>query len=292
MTSRMMVAEMSFAVDADWKLLPGKPITIYSGDDRRSGRIYKWTSSKPYQAGMKKAQIRDLLSEGNLYVAHFADLDNSTGITLQGGKQATESAPGKGQWILLSLANNSDLAPNAGTSAGPADTTVGAALQDNAWNAMGGFTSDDHLRRALFTASNKLGVMELNRPEDLEWNPKDPSGTPRLYIAFTKHGAQTALAQDGTLYAPDQWAMNAPKRPDSVGTIFALEEADPADPAVRYAALCLDLTRQTPECRLQRGKPDGAPGAGNIRNKIHFYARHVVSHPLLTRIVHIPINSS
>ncbi len=221
----------AFAVDADWKLAPGKPITIYSADDRRSGRIYKWTSSKPYQAGMKKAQIRDLLGDGNLYVAHFADLDNSTGTTLLGGKEASESAPGKGQWLLLSLANNTDNAPNAGTSAGPANTKIGAALKDADWNAMGSFTSDDHLRLALFTASNKLGVMELNRPEDIEWNPKDPSGKPRLYVAFTKHGAQTALAQDGSLYPPDQWAMNAPKRADSVGTIFALEEQDPGDPA-------------------------------------------------------------
>ena len=221
----------AFAVDADWKLVPNQPITIYSADDRRSGRIYKWTSSKPYQDGMKTAQIRDLLGEGNLYVSHFADLDNTTGTTLLGGKEATESAPGKGQWLLLSLANNTDNAPNAGTSAGPANTKIGAALQNDAWNTMGSFTSDDQLRQALFTASNKLGVMELNRPEDLEWNPKDPSGTPRLYIAFTKHGAQTALAQDGTLYAPDQWAMQAPKRADAVGTIFALEEQNPGNPA-------------------------------------------------------------
>ena len=69
----------------------------------------------------------------------------------------------------------------------------------------------------------------------------------------------------------------------------------PTDVLAGWALAGLVLTpptRQTPECRLQRGKPDGAPGAGNIRNKINFYARHVVSHPLLTRIVHIPINSS
>jgi len=73
--------------------------------------------------------------------------------------------------------------------------------------------------------------MELNRPEDLEWNPKDPSGTPRLYVAFTKHGAQTALDQEGVLFPPDQWAMKAPKRSDPVGSIVALEEQNPGDPA-------------------------------------------------------------
>ena len=221
----------TFAVDADWKLLPGQPIVLYSADDRRGGRIYKWVSKQPYKPTMTRAQTRALLTDGSLYVAHFAGLDNTTGTTLVGGKQATEQAPGKGRWIRLSLANNLDLAPNAGTAAGPAKTTVGAALKDMSWNAIGGFADDDGLRKALFTASNKLGVMELNRPEDLEWNPKDLSGTPRLYVAFTKHGGQTALDQDGVLYPADQWAMNSPKRDDTLGTIFALEEAAPGAPA-------------------------------------------------------------
>ena len=35
----------AFAVDADWKLLPGQPIVLYAGDDRRCGRIYKFVSA-------------------------------------------------------------------------------------------------------------------------------------------------------------------------------------------------------------------------------------------------------
>ncbi len=221
----------TFVVDDEWKLLPGQPVVIYAADDRRSGRIFKWASKTPYQPGMKKPQIRDLLADGDLYVAHFADLDNTTGTTLIGGKAPTEQTPGEGQWLRLSLANVTDLAPNAGTAAGPAGTKIGAALKDMSWNDIGGFPGDDDVRKALFTACNKLGVMELNRPEDLEWNPKDPSGTPRLYVAFTKHGGQTVLDQDGVLYPPGQWARSAPKRDDAVGTIFAVEEAEPAAPA-------------------------------------------------------------
>ncbi|NJK33301.1 MAG: hypothetical protein HC927_13370, partial [Deltaproteobacteria bacterium] len=33
-------------------------------------------TSQPYTAGMSKAEIRDLLAAGKLYVSHFADLDN------------------------------------------------------------------------------------------------------------------------------------------------------------------------------------------------------------------------
>lgn len=220
----------AFVVDAGWRPLADQPLVIYAADDRRSGRIYKWVSHEPYTAGMSRAETRALLAAGDLHVAHFTDLDNTTGTTLAGGGEATEADPGAGRWILLSTTSK-DIAPNAGTAAGPAGTTVGAALQDDDWNAIGGFIGDDDVRKALFTASNKIGAMELNRPEDLEWNPIDPSGTPRLYVAFTKHGAQTALDADGVLYPPDQWAMQAPKRDDAVGTIFAIEESDPGAPA-------------------------------------------------------------
>ncbi|MCA9657173.1 MAG: DUF839 domain-containing protein, partial [Myxococcales bacterium] len=220
----------TFAVDGEWKLLADQPIVIYGGNDRRGGRVYKWVSSANYTAGMSKAEIRGLLADGKLYVAHFAGLDNTTGTTLEGGVEATEDAPGQGKWIWLSTANDSDDAPNAGTAAGAAGTKVGAALTDASWNAIGSFNDDDHVRQALWTASNKLGVMELNRPEDIEWNPNDLSGTPRLYVAFTKHGRQTALDGEGVIFPPEQWADLAPKRDDAVGTIFAIEEADPGAP--------------------------------------------------------------
>ena len=225
----------TFAVDGDWKPIPDQPIVMYGGDDRRSGRIFKWVSKSPYKPGMTRAQIRGLLAEGYLYVAHFADLDNATGTTLEGGAEATESKPGHGQWILLSVANAADVAPNAGTAAGAKDTKVGAALKDMQWNGIGGFADDDALRLALFTACNKLGIMELNRPEDIEWNPNDPSGTPRLYVAFTKHGKQTALDDAGVMFKPDEWAMKAPTRADAVGTIFAIQEADPGKPGASKA---------------------------------------------------------
>jgi secreted PhoX family phosphatase len=221
----------TFAVDAGWKLAHGQPIVMYAADDRRGGRIFKWVSKVAYESTMTRAQTRALLASGTLYVAHFEGLDNATGTTLLGGAEATEAAPGHGRWISLSLDNAVDVAPNAGSGAGAAGTTVGAALADAQWNAIGGFGSDDEVRRALFTACNKIGVMELNRPEDVEWDPNDPSGTPRLYVAFTKHGGQTALDQDGVKFDPDQWARQAPKRGDAVGTIFAVEEDDALAPA-------------------------------------------------------------
>jgi secreted PhoX family phosphatase len=223
----------AFVVDPSWKLLENQPIVLYSADDRRGGRIFKFVSSASYVAGMSRDETRALLDEGTLYVAHFAGLDNTTGDTLvDTGLPPTEATPGSGQWIELQV-DSVDVAPNAAALGDPTKT-VGAALKDVTWNGIGGFPADHDVRRALFTASAKVGVMELNRPEDLEWNPKDPSGKARLYIAFTKHGQKTQLDQSGVLYDPATHAMMSPTRPDKVGSIFTLEEANPASPGASF----------------------------------------------------------
>jgi secreted PhoX family phosphatase len=228
----------AFVVGADWKLLPNQPIVVYAGDDRRGGRIFKFVTSGNYTEGMTKKQIRDLLNDGKLYAAHFAGLDNSTGDTLVGGAIPTEQAPGQGRWVELSL-DSTDLAPN-GEAYGQPTLTVGAALRDANYNAIGGFTSNDDVRKLLWTVANKVGVMELNRPEDLEWNPRDPSGAPLLYVAFTEHGDPTALDQQGRVATAERnnegmWVAKARAATDNrsgdrVGSIFGIREADTAAP--------------------------------------------------------------
>lgn len=217
----------AFAVGADWKLIPGQPIVIYAGNDRRSGHIYKFVSAQPYQVGMTKAQIRGLLDRGKLYVSHFAGLDNTQGRRLVTGMAVpTEAAPGTGRWVELSTTSTA-IAPNAATI-GPATTTVGDALRNPTWNGIGGFPTDDDVRMALFTASLKIGAMELNRPEDLEYNPADISGTPRIYVAFTNHSGTVALDQNGVLLAP---SATQPNRGDRAGGIWVMEETSAATPA-------------------------------------------------------------
>ncbi len=219
----------TFATGTDWQLAPGQRIVMYGANDRRGGRIYKFVSRNPYTPGMTRSQIRALMDDGDIYVAHFAGLDNTTGDTMAATSGApTEAAPGNGTWVHLSV-DNVSTAPNA-AALGDASKTVGDALKDVNWNGIGGFPSNDWVRRAMFTAATKIGVMELNRPEDLEWNPLDPSGTPRLYIAFTKHGRKTALNQDGVLYDPATHDTMSIVRPDKTGSIFVLEESNPNNP--------------------------------------------------------------
>jgi uncharacterized protein len=219
----------AFAVDSDWKLVPDRPIVVYGTDDRRGGRIYKYVTNGVYTAGMARAEIRGLLDTGRLYAAQFAGLDNATGNTMVAtGSAPTEAAPGTGQWIELSV-NSGSIAPNAAALGDPT-RTVGAALRDVSWNRIGGFTTDDRVRQALFTASNKIGILELNRPEDIEWNPRDYSGTPRIYVAFTNHTRRTALNQGGVVFDPATHATTSPQRTDAVGSLFVMQEADPANP--------------------------------------------------------------
>lgn len=220
----------SFAVDTNWSLVEGKPITIYAGNDRRGGRIYKWVSSEHYRAVMTRAQVRALMDKGTLYVAHFADLDNATGYQLVGGEVPTPERPGKGTWIELSVHNTTQVAPNAGSGSAPegwqmkGGTSVGIALQDVNWNGIGGFTNDDDVLRTLYTAACKIGVRELNRPEDIEYNPYDG----RVYVAFTNNDKDVALDSRGVRFSSAQGKPGStearPKRDDKVGSIFAIEE--------------------------------------------------------------------
>lgn len=210
---------MDTVTDNDQELVDGQKIVMYAANDRRAGRVYKWVSKDPYMDGMTRGQVRALLDEGDLYVGHWGDLDAMTGLTkydpsntacngdevLNSDEGATantvrdnctpltEESPGQGEWILLSVDNDSQTAPNA--AANGAGTTVGAALKDVSWNGVGGFPDDNAVLSALFTVAAKLGIRELNRPEDVEWNPVDKT----LYVAFTYHGRTIGMKQDGTL---------------------------------------------------------------------------------------------
>jgi secreted PhoX family phosphatase len=238
----------AFHVGRDWGLIDGKPVVMFAANDRRSGRIYKLVSSAPYKEGMKRDEVRSLLDSGKLYVAHFAGLDTRTGFTLydaddtdcnpdpQGREAeiagkctlATEENPGHGEWIWMSVDNNAQIAPNAAALGEPAKT-VGQALRDVSWNGIGGFLTDNDVWSALFTAGMKLGVMELNRPEDVEWNANYFRG-PVLHVAFTKSGRQVALQQNGVKYDPAVQEDRAPRRIDGVGSIFSLREQYPDSP--------------------------------------------------------------
>ena len=97
-------------------------VVVYMGDDEKGEHIYKFVSSKKFDAKHPKAN-RDLLDEGTLYVARFATVD---------GK-----AQGDGEWLELTHGKNG-LTAEAGfkdqadvlVHARLAATVVGATTMD------------------------------------------------------------------------------------------------------------------------------------------------------------------
>jgi len=205
-------------------LLPdGEPLVLYAADDRTGGRLYKWVSDGSYSAGMDRQAARVLLLTGRLYVAHLPDLDYRTGTTLTAtGLAPRDASPGMGRWVELSVTSEA-IAPNA-PALGPG-TTVGDALRSLTWNSLAGFADDDALRGALHSACHKIGVSELNRPEDVEWNPADATGRARLYVALTKHTTRVALDGNGVRYPEASHTFLSPVRGDDVGRVWAFEES-------------------------------------------------------------------
>jgi len=233
----------TFASGDDFQMIVGKPIVLYGSNDRYGGRIYKFVSNEVWREDMTRAEARALLDDGRLFVAHFADLDNQSGYLLQDGSVAQDPSIGKagrGQWIELSVENSYQAAPNA-TALGHAGLSVGDALQDLQWNGIGGFADDDALRRTLFTAATKIGVRELNRPEDIEYNAHaklaDGTQVGLLHLALTKHTKRTALDAQGVLWGWDakskrfdREGVEVTRRADAVGAIFNVMEDDAENP--------------------------------------------------------------
>lgn len=209
-------------VGADGRPLPGQPLVLYAADDRRGGRIYKWVSAQPFTPGLDRAATRALLDAGALFAAHLEGFDVRTGRTLAAtGLAPTAAAPGRGRWVRIGRAST-DEAPNAAALGAPG-TTVGQALDSPTWNGIGRFATDDRVKACLFTACAKLGLFEWNRPEDLEWNARDPSGTPRLVVAVTGSVGGTLLDGAGRL--------GGVARDDALGAIWAVTEDVPGAPA-------------------------------------------------------------
>ena len=215
----------TFAMGNDWKLIPNQPIVVYGGNDRRSGHIYKFVTTQPYTTGMTKAQVRALLEDGKLYVAHCAGLDNTHGRRLAAGMaMPTEAAPGTGKWIELSTTSTA-IAPNA-TALGTPTKTVGQALVDVNWNGIGGFPNDQALRKALFTASLKT------RRDGAATVPRTSSTTRSARRASTSRSRTTpARSRSIRTACCSRRRRRQPNRGDRVGGIFAMQEAQTTTPA-------------------------------------------------------------
>ena len=137
-------------------------VVAYSGDDERFEYIYKFVSSRTIRPGSDAASRRantTILDAGTLYVAKLTG-DHADRIDGSGAVPSEQGFTGTGQWIpLLHVAED-----------GAAQSLVdGMSAQEV----------------AVFTriAGDKAGATKMDRPEDIEPNPK----TGKVYVALTNN---------------------------------------------------------------------------------------------------------
>jgi hypothetical protein len=150
-------------------------VVSYSGDDERFEYMYKFVSSKKIQPGNDPAAVANnmtILDEGTLYVAKLSSDIPANEIDGSGKLPAAGSFAGTGTWIPLLRSG-----PNG-----------------QAQSLVDGMTPQEV---AVFTrfASDKGGATKMDRPEDIEPNPK----TGKVYAALTnntKRGTEGEAAVD------------------------------------------------------------------------------------------------
>jgi secreted PhoX family phosphatase len=203
----------------------GRPV-VYSGDDERFDYFYKFVGSKRMKHGNSRA-VREhnlsLLDEGTLYVARLTGDSPAIEIDGTGKLPADGEFDGSGEWIPLVTA-----------------TAKGAVSH------VEGMTADEV---CVFTrlAGDKVGATKMDRPEDIEPNPR----TGKVYVALTNNtnrgvGAnapadeanpRNANKHGHILELTERW-----NRADSTRfawTLF-LVAGDPEDPATYFAGFPKD----------------------------------------------------
>ena len=203
----------------------GRPV-VYSGDDERFDYFYKFVGSKRMKHGSSRA-VRahnlSLLDEGTLYVARLTGDSPAIEIDGTGKLPADGEFDGSGEWIPLATA-----------------TAKGAVSH------VEGMSADEVF---VFTrlAGDKVGATKMDRPEDIEPDPR----TGKVYVALTNNtnrgvGAnapadeanpRNANKHGHVLELTERW-----NRADSTRfawTLF-LVAGDPEDPATYFAGFPKD----------------------------------------------------
>ncbi|MFC9976788.1 PhoX family protein [Spirillospora sp. NPDC127200] len=194
---------------ANTSLSKDRRAVVYLGDDERFDYIYKFVSTERYIPGARRHNMR-LLDHGTLYVARFSGDSPAGDIDGTGKLPADREFDGSGEWIPLVRGDRSFV---PGMSA--AEVLVHTRL-----------------------AADKVGATKMDRPEDIERNPKNGA----VYVALTNNSSRTAAQAD----EPNPRAANKhghileimERRNDAGATTFAwsipLVAGDPKDPGTYF----------------------------------------------------------
>ncbi|MRG61505.1 DUF839 domain-containing protein [Agromyces sp. CFH 90414] len=139
-------------------IAPDGRVVAYMGDDERNDYLYKFVSRDRYRGGKGHGARRKnmrLLSEGDLYVARFTGNSPVAEITGTGALPSDGRFDGIGEWVALTRDGES-VVPGMSTE----EVLVYTRL-----------------------AADAVGATKMDRPEDVEPNPK----TGKVYVALTNN---------------------------------------------------------------------------------------------------------
>ncbi|MFE2755954.1 PhoX family protein [Actinosynnema sp. NPDC059335] len=143
-------------------------VVAYMGDDERFDYMYKFVSDEKVKPGNSKharEHNKKLLDKGTLYVARFTGDSPAAEIDGTGTLPADGEFDGSGEWIPLASGNRSFVP---------------------------GFTAEEVY---VFTrlAADKIGATKMDRPEDVEPNPRNR----RVYAALTNNTDRGKAGKEG-----------------------------------------------------------------------------------------------
>ncbi|MDT0344185.1 PhoX family protein [Streptomyces litchfieldiae] len=197
-------------------------VVVYMGDDERFDYFYKYVSTHRMMSGTSRRarrHNRGLLEEGTLYVAKFTGNSPAEEIDGTGALPEDGEFDGSGEWIPLASGDRS---------------------------FVDGMTAEEVY---VFTrqAADKVGATKMDRPEDVEPNPR----TGAVYIALTNNTRRGAAGQPGpdeanprTNNKHGQVVEVMESRNDPSATRFTwrllLVCGDPNDPGTYFAGFAKD----------------------------------------------------
>ncbi|MDT7650680.1 MAG: uncharacterized protein QOI36_2086, partial [Pseudonocardiales bacterium] len=180
----------------------------YMGDDERFEYVYKFVSDDKMMRGESRRareHNRTLLTKGTLYVAKFTGDSPAAEIDGSGKLPADGAFDGGGEWVKLAAGDQS---------------------------FVDGMTAEEVY---VFTrlAADKVGATKMDRPEDVEANPRTGS----VYIALTNNSDRGKAGATRTAPADEPNPRNSNKH----GHVIELVEArnDPTAATFGWSILLL-----------------------------------------------------
>ncbi|MPY76944.1 MAG: DUF839 domain-containing protein [Actinophytocola sp.] len=153
---------------AEPRLTSDGRVVVYMGDDERFDYFYKYVSKGSVMRGggdVARQHNRGLLEDGTLYVARFTGDSPESEIDGSGALPSDGAFDGTGEWLPLA----------SGTT-----------------SYVDGMSAEEVY---VFTrlAADKVGATKMDRPEDVEPNPRTGS----VYLALTNNSRRGAEGQPG-----------------------------------------------------------------------------------------------